>query len=81
MGLEHLIPSPDHISVHVVGYAMVAGQEETLVLQDVGVAGGNGTSVDSFGIGSCRRRDVRSNREKRGWTVPSRPSRMACGVW
>lgn len=52
VGLEHLIPAPEHIPVHVVLDGVFPTQEEGLGCEDGGVAGGDCACVYGFGVGA-----------------------------
>jgi hypothetical protein len=51
---EHLVPPPEHITLHYVLDAVATREIEDLLLLDKGVSGGYGGCFDSFRIGTYR---------------------------
>jgi hypothetical protein len=45
-----LVPPPEHVTVHVVRDPVLAMEEQGLVLEDRGVAGWDGPTVNGLGV-------------------------------
>ena len=50
MGLEDLVPSPKHITVHVILDAMIASEEKCFVFQNGVITRGNCAGIDGLRI-------------------------------
>jgi hypothetical protein len=52
VGLQDLVPSPYHVTIHIVRNFVMSSEEKCLILQNSSISGGNSASVDCFGVGS-----------------------------
>lgn len=52
MGFQNLIPSPEHVTIHVIRDAVMPSEEKSFVLQYAGIPRWNSSGVDGFWVGT-----------------------------
>ena len=48
--LQHLVPAPKHVPVHIIHDPVLPAEKEVLVVEDVGIPGGDRTGVDRLWV-------------------------------
>lgn len=51
--LQHLIPAPKHIAIHVIMDVVLPTEHEMLVCDDVIVSGWDGPGINGLRVGAC----------------------------